>query len=194
MGGWKDQEWRIKPIVKPSSVSIRGQYDEMSDHTHPTSRGNNVSSLLNDKDSTIPLVMRLSIAPPEPEMSDDKIESFNVVEDGKQYVFGGELTPNFSGVAVMSGMAWTPRAASREESWKDMPELWRGVGKREKPAFDPTQVASMWAAKMEFQGGQVTGARPSKLPGRFENMVPSVNPTVTTALSSDPGVRHCSAA
>ncbi|UKZ74639.1 hypothetical protein TrVFT333_002309 [Trichoderma virens FT-333] len=174
MGGWKDQKWRIEPIVKPASVSIWGQYDEMSDPGDPKSRGNNVSSLLNDKDSTIPLVMGLSIAPPEPEMSDDKIKSFNVVEDGKQYVFGNEPTPKFPGVTVMSDKAWTPRAASKEESWKDVPEVWKGKGKREKPAFDPTQVVSMWAAKMEFPDGQITGARPSKLLERFENMVPAL--------------------
>ncbi|KAK6516196.1 hypothetical protein TWF506_006107 [Arthrobotrys conoides] len=164
----KDRVWDVKPIIKSVPQSIWGKYEAKTD---PKASGNRSSELLNGNNVSIPLVMGLSIKPPEPEMSEDKIQKFNIVKDMKQSVYTDDTVVDFP-KGVPASKNWAPRPT------KPKPE--QVVAIWEKGENDPINVVNLWAAKMKYpEGTKITGARPSKLLKKYAQMVPAM-PLIAT--------------
>ncbi|KAK6349287.1 hypothetical protein TWF730_010037 [Orbilia blumenaviensis] len=159
----KERYWEVKPIIKSVPQSIWGKYDTRTD---PKASGNRSSALLNGNDVSIPLVMGLSIKPPEPEMSDDKIQKFNIVKDMKQSVYTDHTVVDFpKGIPASKNWAPLPTKLKTEE----VVAIW------ENGSNDPINVVNLWAAKMKYpEGVKITGARPSKLLKKYAQMVPAM--------------------
>ncbi|KAF3909810.1 hypothetical protein ABW21_db0202232 [Orbilia brochopaga] len=159
----KERVWQITPIEKAAPQSVWGKYDTKMD---PKKSGNRSSELLNGSGVSIPLVMGLSIKPPEPEMSDDKIQKFNIVKDMKQSVYTDDTVVDFPATKYALDN-WSPK--SDKLNAKEVVTVW------ENGRYDPVSVVGAWAAKMEYQGGtKITGTRPKALLKRYDQMVPAM--------------------
>ncbi|KAF3908149.1 hypothetical protein AA313_de0200176 [Arthrobotrys entomopaga] len=158
-----ERQWQITPIEKAVPTSVWGKYDPKTD---PRKSGNKSSELLSGTDVSIPLVMGLKIKPPEPEMSDDAIQQFNIVKDMKQSVYTDNTVVMF------------PQAKNASDSWLPKPVKLKAeqvVTAWENARFDPANVVTAWAAKMKYkEGTTVTGARPQELLKRYKQMVPAM--------------------
>lgn len=164
--------------------------DETND---PSVQGNNVSGLLGGKNSssgdsgTVPLVMGLTISPPAPRLSDDKIVKFNLVRDTKETVKEVTFLPSQT-----THEAWGPRKEETksphsvnlgsgkpknedEEEKKRQMERWEKVKKAWKnEKNNPVEVVNRWAERLAFEDADLSGKRPEKLLDRFEQMVPAL--------------------
>ncbi|KAK3680432.1 hypothetical protein B0T22DRAFT_518925, partial [Podospora appendiculata] len=177
----KDDQWSVEPIIKSIPRSVWGKYDPEQD---PMLKGNNVGGLLSGATSgtesgTIPLVMGLTITPPAPYKSKDRIPKFNLVEDIK-------LTVNAKGypfpdpTKTASDM-WAPRVPVVDtDPWEDVKSRWADERNR------PEDVVRMWAKRLRFGEGSLTGKRPAALLKRFDTMVPAL-PMVATGTGGCEG-------
>ncbi|PVH77043.1 hypothetical protein DL98DRAFT_639476 [Cadophora sp. DSE1049] len=156
-----ERKWQINPIAKPVPQSIWGQC-KYSEDEDPVKKGNKAEKLLNGADVSKPLIMALSISPPEPFMPDEtnKIVPFNVVKDMKQAVFERDRTPTFP-QEKKSSDAWLPRKAPT--TWKDVKIAWRN------PENKPIDVVSKWAARMKYHR-LIEGSVPENL---IQQMLPA---------------------
>ncbi|KAI1812464.1 hypothetical protein GGS20DRAFT_587462 [Poronia punctata] len=188
---WKDQKWRVKPVVSAVPRGVWGKYDKNQD---PTILGNRIESLLTGSNPTIPLVTALRIQPPLPAEADDKVNNFNVILDRMQEVFDSSSSssssppPLFPHVRDESHIAWTPRGKSGKVG--DVVDKWKedDVGER---------VVRVWGARLGFdvvvgEGGRhddkmkgdkegrnrnrnpLTGRVPERLLERFGQIVPAL--------------------
>ncbi|KAF3155393.1 hypothetical protein TWF751_003250 [Orbilia oligospora] len=159
----KERSWKISSIVKAMPMSIWGSYDPGSD---PKVSGNRASKLLDGKDVSLPLVMGLSIKPPEPEMSDDGIKKFNIVKDMKQSVYTGETVKQFPKKEAAS-RNWCPRL--ERPTSEQVVAIWKYE------RFDPVKVVEVWATRLGLATGtEITGLRPKSLLEKYEHMVPAM--------------------
>ncbi|KAK3320289.1 hypothetical protein B0T19DRAFT_361934 [Cercophora scortea] len=165
----KDDQWSVEPIIKSVPRSVWGKYDPEQD---PMLKGNNVRGLLGGATSgaeigTIPLVMGLTITPPAPYKSKDRIPKFNLVEDIKLTV-NGKGYPFPDTITTASDM-WAPRAPIKDKDpWDDVKNKWADERNR------PEDVVKMWAKRLRFEDGSLSGKRPAALLRRFETMVPAL--------------------
>ncbi|TKW54821.1 hypothetical protein CTA1_5136 [Colletotrichum tanaceti] len=75
---WKNQKWRIRPVITPLPTSVWAKYNRNKD---PAVVGNRVQGLLDGDKPTMPLVTGLSIKTPEPAEADDIANGFDVIKD-----------------------------------------------------------------------------------------------------------------
>ncbi|KAK6503379.1 hypothetical protein TWF481_008399 [Arthrobotrys musiformis] len=159
-----DRQWQVEAIEKAVPTSVWGRYDPKTD---PQRSGNKSSELLSGTDVSIPLVMGLKIKPPEPEMSPDYIQQFNIVTDMKQSVYTDSTVVGFPKPQEASD-SWLPRPSVKLDA-KQVVSTW------ENSKFDPATVVTAWALKMKYkEGTTVTGARPKELLNRYRQMVPAM--------------------
>ncbi|KAI3545126.1 hypothetical protein CABS01_11788 [Colletotrichum abscissum] len=178
MKEWKDQKWRITPVITPVPTSVWAKYDRNED---PAVVGNRVQGLLDGDRPTTPLVTGLSVKAPEPTEADDKVNGFDVIKDRMQDVYGySETRPIFPESYAHTNGAWLPRGRSRD--WVKFKQTWERVG-------DETSknVADIWAKRLGFGEATVkkddkeprkfsplAGAAPRQLLKRFDKIVPAL--------------------
>ncbi|KAK5988133.1 hypothetical protein PT974_12273 [Cladobotryum mycophilum] len=189
----KEGVWKVEPIIKAVPTSVWGKYDLNHD---PSLQGNNVGTLLagtNEKDKgTVPLVMGLTIAPPIPTLSHDKLEKFNVVEDTKITVERAVLpegdnaneawlprgpddpfdpsTQRLSQVSQLENPQDPPAGGDDEElkRWQNVKDVWWNQKN------DPENAVELWSSRLQFAEGALSGKRPTNLLRRFNQMVPAL--------------------
>lgn len=177
--------WGVEPIVKAVPASLWGKY---SQDTDPSLRGNNVSALLagtsDTNKGTVNLVMGFEITPPKPMLYEDAIKKISVLEDTKENVLP-DGAPDLP-VRQLANKAWNPRDGNgcepekptppsededeeeEKKRWDRMKEAW------ETPKNDPADVVKVWASRLNFAEGSLTGKRPQRLLDRFQQMIPAL--------------------
>ncbi|KAK6333228.1 hypothetical protein TWF718_011049 [Orbilia javanica] len=159
-----DRQWQVEAIEKAVPTSVWGRYDPETD---PQRSGNKSPELLSGTGVSIPLVMGLKIKPPEPEMSPDYIQQFNIVKDMKQSVYTDSTVVGFP-KSQEASRSWLPRPDVKLDA-KQVVTTW------ENSKFDPATVVTAWALKMKYkEGTTVTGDRPKELLNRYRQMVPAM--------------------
>jgi hypothetical protein len=117
---------------------------------------------------------------PEPAPADDLVNKFDVIKDRMQNVYSEDEQPLFPDAFENSRRAWQPRGKSK--SWQRVQETWRRVGEeRPKKAVDLWAKRLGWDKEMAARDekgnrkfNHLTGARPTELLDRFEQMVPAL--------------------
>jgi hypothetical protein len=108
--------------------------------------------------------MGLTLAPPAPYISRDKIPKFNLVEDFKQ-------TVNDTGFPL-------PKPATSDDQWRPDEQSSDWVAFQDKwvrqPESRPVDVVSRWAERLNYENGAIIGTRPSALLKRFNTMIPAL--------------------
>lgn len=165
------------PIFHPIPTDIINTDDRNLD---PNVVGSRVQDLLTGDKATMPLITGLSVRTPEPVPADDLVNKFDVIKDRMQNVYSKDEQPLFPDAFENSRRAWQPRGKSK--SWQQVQETWRRVGEER-----PKKAVDLWAKRLAWDKETVakdekenrkfnplTGARPTELLDRFEQMVPAL--------------------
>ncbi|KAK2007338.1 hypothetical protein LZ32DRAFT_593956 [Colletotrichum eremochloae] len=165
---WHTMEWRPEPIVKAVQTSVWGKYNTELD---PSRAGNRVTQLLNSDNPTMPLVMGLVVKPPCPGLADDKVNSFNIVQDRMKEVFNAgdkkKYNSYFPSASDNADRAWLP--AGKSSSWKDVRKKWEVIGDA-----TPQEAVRVWGLRLGFPVAPLVGTLPKQLLKRFNVMVPAL--------------------
>ena len=175
MASAERKTWLVEPITSWVDTSIWGKcksflgcrveltfadYRDMD----PIHQGNSAEKLLRSDNVSIPLVTGVKISPPDPHMAEDTLAKFNVVDDMKESVFEQEAQPKFP-LQVASNPAFRPK--EKHSKLEDVKNAWIN------PVNQPERVAVLWAKKLGFADGAVSGRRPQSYLKRFSSLVPA---------------------
>ncbi|KAL8792889.1 MAG: hypothetical protein Q9195_004531 [Heterodermia aff. obscurata] len=182
---WKDQKWELVPIIKPAQTSLWGKYSRNLD---PSLVKTPTDELLDGKDATMPLVMGLSLQPPEPASAGDIVNKFNITSDHIESVYlpqDTERWPLFVDVLNDQDPVWQPRGSSKKTPWKTFRDKWRDIGNKK-----PNEAVEVWAKRLRFDKesfeedhkgekdvpkfNPLRGDAPKALLDRYETMVPAL--------------------
>jgi hypothetical protein len=131
----------------------------------PAQQGNRVPTLLSsDTPGTTTLALGLTLTPPLPRISRDRIPKFNVVRDFRQ-------TVNCAGYPF-------PGDGHAQAAWQPKPQAgdWKAF-KRQYMSTDPQRprdVVKQWAQRLNYADDVMTGSRPTSLLWRFDDVVPAL--------------------
>ncbi|KAJ3566877.1 hypothetical protein NPX13_g6977 [Xylaria arbuscula] len=150
-----EENWQVTETIKQVPAAMWGKYNP---NDNPRQTGNNdIKSLLDPADATVPKLMGLVIKPPKPKLADDQIGKFDAIlamqlgvftkEETDQYSFKG-FDPSDSGL-LPSRQAHTPEQI--KEAWA-------------KDAGQPRQdILDCLALGLGWKEGIKTAATPTRL-------------------------------
>ena len=161
------------PAPVPANQPLSPYPDDINQDPTRSSKRNHIDELLdgNAGGATVPLVMGLSIAPPEPALAKDDVNKFNVVADRRQPVFdpSGPQQPHLPEPRrTPSDYAFLPVDPS--SSWDEVGGWWREATNGDRAAT----MVERWAEKLGFAKGSVVGKQPTHLLDLFNQLVPAV--------------------
>ncbi|KAK4142996.1 uncharacterized protein C8A04DRAFT_12761 [Dichotomopilus funicola] len=137
--------WPMEKFVKSVPTGLWGVYDASLD---PKQSGNNITTLLNPNDGGIPLMMGVLLTGPPPTMSEDKLQTFIILDADRVDLDAKKLFP---AVTLASG-DWVgivdPPDAGTPKQWEDVRKAW------ETPAWDQAaeEVEAAGAAGAPVEG------------------------------------------
>lgn len=106
----------------------------------------------------------MSIRPPEPYMSQDKIPKFNLVKDMQETVFKDSKARPFPPKQA-TNEAWRPRIG--DQPFKDVQKLWLDM-----PDDTSKKVAQLWSKRLKFKV-PVEGNKPRHLVENLHRLIPA---------------------
>jgi hypothetical protein len=136
----------------------------------------------------MPLVMGVTIQPPDPAPAGDKINKFNITNDHMDIVYSTqdpEHWPLFVDVQKDQIADWLPVGSSTKLPWQIVRDKWRDVGNK-----TSNKAVEIWANRLRFDKesfdldhkgekeipkfSPLRGDAPKGLLDRFEVMVPAL--------------------
>ncbi|RWA09800.1 hypothetical protein EKO27_g5282 [Xylaria grammica] len=165
------QSWKMEAALKSVPTGLWAKYDTRSD---PVRSGNNIDSLLSKAQGGITLMMGVSLTAPPPQMSDDRLQIFDILDADLQSLISEKPFPE----PPPPHPYWDPVAPlPGAQQWADVRSTWEkpdwdtnevsGSGQKQAEPGVQTQFVTGWA---ESFGWDVALAQLAKIPKKLDDL------------------------